>query len=410
MKLTKLAFKNIFRNRRRSILSGSAIAVATMSIVLLFSFLEGMTTDMEENQKVYVLGNIRVRHFEYSKYERLNPVRLIVNDLNNKIDLIGEEEWVTAISPRVKIPGSVFLDGKTFGVYGFGVDFDQEADFQNLEETLIEGRLPEVGSKEGLIGEGLANRMGLDIGDEFRINTITTRNMPKRFKVVISGIVRIPVGAMDNSYVMIPIDKAQSYLVMNDSASEILVRIDESKITDEEAEAILKDKLTAVDSKIEVASWMSDNLIMSMLKYADIIYGFFGIFFFVLGSTVIINTTMMVIFERMREIGTLGAMGMKGKDLTRLFFLEALFISIMGAVAGAILGIILSILGSIFGIPMGTVMEGIDMEISNVLYMKLNLLKTLFVLIFSILTASVATFYPSKRASKIMPVDALRYV
>jgi len=147
-----------------------------------------------------------------------------------------------------------------------------------------------------------------------------------------------------------------------------------------------------------------------MIEMANTAYTIMAFIFFLLGSTVIINTTMMVIFERMREIGTLGALGMHGKELVGLFFLEGMFISIIGTFIGVLAGIGFTMILGKTGIDMTEAMQGLDFEISGMVYPKLSMGKTVFVFFYSVIIASLATLIPSRKASKIEPVEALRYV
>ena len=103
-------------------------------------------------------------------------------------------------------------------------------------------------------------------------------------------------------------------------------------------------------------------------------------------------------------------MGMTGGEIQKLFFLEAFYIGLIGALAGVILGIGLTIPFSITGIDLSGAMEGIDFDISNIIYPKLSLRSTLFVYIYSVAISSLATILPTRKAAHIEPVEALRSI
>ncbi len=153
------------------------------------------------------------------------------------------------------------------------------------------------------------------------------------------------------------------------------------------------------------------NGMAAMIDLAVKIYDIIGIIFFLLASTVIVNTTIMVIFERMKEIGTLGAMGMTGRQLVKLFFLESLFISIVGALVGIAIGIGVTAYFGVVGIDaFAKAMEGMDsMGIGAILYPVLNFKSTVMVFVYSLVVTGLATWWPSRRAAKITPVEALRH-
>ncbi len=159
-----------------------------------------------------------------------------------------------------------------------------------------------------------------------------------------------------------------------------------------------------------VQTWEEAGGLASLMAYAEIIYVFIAAFFFLLGSTVIVNTTMMTVFERSSEIGTLGALGMEEKDMTRLFFTEALFLAIAGSFAGAVLGSVITLVLSSTGIDYGTAMEGMDLGISTIIYPVFSITTTFLVFLYSVIMAALAALLPCKRVAKIEPVEALRTV
>jgi putative ABC transport system permease protein len=164
------------------------------------------------------------------------------------------------------------------------------------------------------------------------------------------------------------------------------------------------------DQNPDIRSWKDLSTTYGMIKMAETAYNFIAMFFFLLGSTVIINTTMMVIFERMREIGTLGALGMHGKELVRLFFLEGAFISMIGSAIGVAAGIGITLWVGKVGLDFTDAMSGMDFEVSAIMYPKLSAAKTIFVYFYAVIIASAATLIPSRKAAKIEPVDALKYI
>lgn len=408
-KLIKTAIRNISRNKRRSILSGTAIAVAAMSIVALFSLIEGMTDDMAFNLKTYYTGEVRVKNADYDKYERYNPMHLTV-DWNSIDSALQNEEIVDTYVPRITFPSNLYIGGSNFGAVGVGADFEKEASFQDLAGSLKAGRLPENGKNEMMMGGILARDLKLKIGDKVTVMSTTAARGTNAITLEIVGLFSFPVGALNSKYFWVPLDRTQYFLRMDGGVQEVLIKLNEG-ITSREAAPVLKASIeNNAGIEMDIRPWEDLSTTYGMLKMAQMIYNFIAMFFFLLGSTVIINTTMMVIFERMREIGTLGALGMHGKELIRLFFLEGTFISMIGSAVGVAIGIGLTLWLSKTGIDYTDAMSGMDFEMSAIVFPKLSVGKTVFVYFYSVLIASAATFIPSRHAAKIEPVEALRYV
>ena len=408
MKLSRIAYRNIKRNKHRSILSGSAIAVATMMIVLMFSMINGMLTDIEWNVTSYVTGDVRVRNIEYDKHEMFNPLHLNISGVEKLISKIEAIPETTIVAPRITFPGLVYKGEDSYKMQGVGVDFIKELEFQNLAEHVVKGRIPEAGKNEALMGYGLADKMGLSVGDKFTIITNTVYRGSNGMTFTIAGLVNFVISGMNTTTFLAPIDRVQRLVKADDAVTELLVKIPDGDNTKTAAAAVqvVLDK----DGKTELSAkpFQEISFTYSWIEMAQGIYDIFALVFFILASTVIINTTMMVIFERMKEIGTIGAMGMTGGEIQKLFFLEAFYIGLMGAFVGVILGIGMTIPLSIYGIDLSASMEGIDFDISNIIYPKLGFRSTVFVYIYSVVISSLATIIPTRKAAHIEPVEALR--
>lgn len=408
-KLPALAFRNIFRNLRRSSLSAIAIAVSAMAIMALLALLECMEADMQTNLTSYYTGEVRIRHESFEKYERYNPLHLSL-EVDAVLPLASSIEGVEAATSRINFPANLYLNGKNNGALGVGVNFATEAAFIDFPSLITEGRIPQEGKNELLIGAILAHELRLNINDKVTVLTSTALRGSNAMTFEIVGIASFPVGGLSSKTLYIPLDRAQYLLRMQGQTQEILLQVAEG-FKEQEVAQELKDLLaTSLGLETETKAWKDLNMMYSLLSIAKLIYYVMAGVFFILGSTVIINTTMMVIYERMREIGTLGALGMQGKELTRLFLLEGSFISMAGSTVGTLIGlIIIAVLGKV-GLNFTEAMSGMDMEISSILYPQVNWWIALFVWFYAIVIATLSTLIPSRRASKIQIVEALRYV
>ena len=410
MKVSKIAFRNIKRNKRRSILSGSAIAVATMMIVLMFSMINGMLVDIEWNVTSYVTGHVRVRNIEYDKNEMFNPLHLNISGAEQRIREIAALPEVSIVVPRITFPGIVYRGEDSYKMQGVGVDFTKELEFQNLAEHVVEGRIAEAGKNEVLMGFGLAKNMDLTIGDKFTVLTNTVYRGSNGMTFTLVGLVNFVISGMNTTTFYAPIDRVQRLVKANDAVTELLIKIPDGGNTKTAATAVQAVLDKDGNSELMAKPFQELSFTYSWIELAQNIYNIMALVFFILASSVIINTTMMVIFERMKEIGTIGAMGMTGGEIQKLFFLEAFYIGLLGALAGVILGIGLTIPLSITGIDLSASMEGIDFDISNIIYPKLSLRSTLFVYIYSVAVSSLATILPTRKAAHIEPVEALRSI
>ena len=429
MKLWRIALRNVARNKRRSLLSGSAIAVATLSVVLMFSVLGGMLGDLVASALTYDSGHARVRHAEYGRYETLSPVHLAVTGAGAVMERLQGLPQVTGVLPRVRFAGAVYREDRNHGALGLGLDFAREievardrmprrsgaAGAATLEEfarawqlDVYGGSLPRAGERELLISAPLAEELGLAVGDKLTILTRTALLSTQAWTFTVSGVVGYPIGGM-RGLLLAPLDVVQRFLKLTaaDGVTEILLYTG----SEEEVPALtaaLAEALPAGDPGLAVQAWSETNPLFSMMQVATRIYDVIALFFFLLATTVIVNTTMMVVFERMKEIGTIAALGMTGAQISRLFFLEALFIGMAAALAGVALGGAIVIPLSQAGLDYSAAMEGVDLNMSDVLYPRLSVRSTVLVFCYAVVVTAAASYWPARKAARLHPVVALR--
>ena len=224
MNITHVALRNVSRNIRRSILSGAAIGVSAMAIVLLFAFISGMKLDMKTNLTTYYTGDILIRNQTYKEYERYNPIHLTVDEKEVRQALEGIDGVRLAVA-RVRFPSTFYINGGMNPAVGVGADFTREEDFQDLDLILKAGRFPEKNERAMLIGAVLAENLGLALGDSVTVMSTTAARGTNAITLKIVGLAAFPVGALNTGFFWTDLDTARYFLRMyNGDSHEILLR------------------------------------------------------------------------------------------------------------------------------------------------------------------------------------------
>ena len=418
MRLYKIALRNVLRHKARSILSGTAISIAAFTIVFLFSMLAGLKDDLSYNIKSFSSGDVSIRGKEYDDDMRIDSMLDPVYQSSEILEIIDSMDEVIIATERIHLKTLFQVDGIDYFAIGQGVDIEREKQFQGLDDELVIGTLPEVGKKQMLMTRKIGESSNLLTVKE-KVLSIDSENTKEtayffvgkgRQAVTLSltGIIEYKIASMNGNNFIMPIEDVKKYIKKGDVSSEILV-----KIRDGVDSRLFATKLSTKFSDmgrndLAVRSWKDGRSMYSWVEMAETIYFVAAFMFFIIGSVVIVNTTIMVIFERMKEIGTLAAMGFEGGQLILLFFLEALFIGIIGSSVGVLLGLLLSYIFSITGIPMGASMDGLEFDMSSIIYTRITWFSTVGVFFYSIIVAALSTFIPSIKAARIKPVEALR--
>ncbi len=408
MKMLGVAFRNVGRNMRRSVLSASAIAMATAVTVFMFALIEGMKKDTLSNTFFMETGQVRVRTEAYNRDEKLNPLHLAVRDATNAVEVISAQSQVKAVVPRISFPTLLYKAGKTYKARGMGVFFPGEEGYQKLSKNLIDGRMPAMGTREAAIGVDLAREMGLGLRDKFTVWTGTADRGSNAMTFTIVGLLKFTVATYNRYEFFAPLDTVQRLLHMKDAATEIFVILHDGG-NESNAVTAISDALKGAGMRgLAVQPWTEVGIWYAYIRIADSIYLIFSIAFILLGSTVVINTTMMTVYERKREIGTMSALGMRGGRIVFLFFLESLCIGLAGSLAGTLLGIGITIPMSLNGLDYTEMMKSMDIGMSTIFYPVLNVKSTAFAFLCSAAVAALVSIFPSRRASRVEPVKALR--
>ncbi len=402
MKLMPLAVRNVKRSGRRSLLSGFAIALSTLLCIFMVCFIMGAADDYDAMLLNYSTGMVQIRDGRYFEYDYLNPVQFFVEDEESvRQEAMNTKGAVQAVS-RIHIPGKLYFGGKDRSGYGLAVDFDNEV--MDFEGMLREGRYPEAGAKEAVIGARLSEKTGLGTGDKITVLTTTAGRSSNAVTFEITGIVAFPNTVM-TEWFLIPFAWGQKLCGMPGGASEVLLYLKEMKTAD----AASRELQSRLSSPLEAKAYSDLNLMFDYMKLGKFIYFILAGFFVLLGCTVIINTMMMLVYERVREIGILRSIGFSRSEISRLFFLEALFISSIAAAAGIVLGAWLVYKTGEIGINIGemAIMDSVDLDYPMVFKPRLSVRALLIAGFMAMGITSAVAWIPAGRAARMEPVDAL---
>lgn len=402
MNLLPIAIRNVKRSGQRSILSGFAIALSTLLCIFMVCFIMGVVDDYDYMLLNYSTGMVQVRDSRFYEYDYLNPVQYFVpNEAEVRREAMKTTGAVQAVS-RIHIPGKLYFNDNEKNGYGLAVDFNNEV--MDFDGMLKEGRYPTAAEREMVIGAKLSEKYRLTIGDKITVLTATANRGSNAMTFLVTGIIAFPNTVM-TEWFLIPFDRGQKLTGMTEGASEVLLYLEDRKM----AETVAADWESRLPEILEAKAYSDLNLMFNYMQLGKFIYFMMAGFFVLLGCTVIINTMMMLVYERVREIGILSAMGFTPKEVARLFFLEALFISIISAVIGMTIGAWLVYKTGQVGIDIGNMefFDNVDLDYPMVFKPVLSIRAIVIAAFMAIGITSAVAYIPARKAAKMEPVDAL---
>jgi putative ABC transport system permease protein len=416
--LIKIAYRNIWRNMRRTIFCFTAVAIAVFFIVIYSSLIDGMARSINDTVQVYELGHIRVVSAQYEAENEYMPVQY---PIASGPDNPAGKSWRELAAPIMRIPGvrAVFpritslatLQESTIKhatLWGIDIKNEMAANNFNLTDRsngLMEGRYPAPDSDECAIGRVFAQKAGLSIGDRIPLKTISAQFSDKYWSPKITGIFNYDYIKFDENYIIVDIARFQRLLVLGEATQSLVIYLDDER----KSSSIVPLIRNELGPGSVVTNW-DDNLWVAIMKTASVIYNVIFMIFLIVASFLIINTVVMIIHERIKEIGMMGSLGMTRAEIVKVFFFESLFLAAFGAVIGVFVGGMITFIGQNFPLRMGDLYGNTfsDMPMSNAIFFQFSVRRLITAWLMGVGVASLFTLIPSLKSAFVEPVEALR--
>ncbi|MBT3626336.1 MAG: ABC transporter permease [Gammaproteobacteria bacterium] len=403
MLIFKLAFRNLFRNTRRTVLTSLLISSSLIVLILVDGLMHGMTNVMVGGITHTLEGEAQVAR---KGFRNDFEVEYTIDDPASVISQLEENKTLEGFGPRVIIGGMIASSYNTTGSLVYGVDAKQELKVSRISEAIIEGQYLSGEPREILIGKPMAELLEVELGDRLIITaaTVDTNEITQEL-FRLSGIFEFGPEEMDKNLVFINLVKAQSVLGMQDNLHQIALRFMDPEDAKNKELPLFK-QLTNEEN--EALGWLDlQPSIGAMIEMAGFSTAIVGAILFLLTSLGVINSMFMSIYERIYEFGVAKAIGTTPRQIIQLVLFEALLLALISCVFGLVIGYFLGDYFSIHGIPMG------KMEVSGVLldgnmYTQLMLYQFVNFPIYVTLLTLAAAIYPARFASRIVPTEALQ--
>lgn len=397
-----LAWRNLWRNHRRTLIMLSAITVGVWAMIFMTALMRGMVDDMLLNGIRNLPGEVQIHHPEY----RDDP------SINNSIEMPDEKllkalqlPEVKAWTNRIRVPAVISSERDSRGVTLLGVEPNSEVQLGFDLDSIIEGRFLKDSNDSGIIiGAKMAERLETRLGKRIVIMSQDPANniADRGFRII--GIYKAKMESLEEMYVYAGLGTVQKLLNLENKISEIAITGDDYRNVEGWFPVIKK----AAGNKLQTLPWyQADTYLSTMLSTMDGFVLIWIIVVFLALSFGLVNTLIMAVFERIREIGLMQALGMRPSLIVYQILIESFLLLVIGLLLGNALAI-----GTIIplqdGIDISAVAKGMEMMgTSSMLYpaLKLNdvLLANTIVIVLGLLTSIL----PAWHAASFDPIEAL---
>ncbi len=401
IQLFKMAFRDLGRNRRRSFFSSLALGMGLALLLLLAAFINGEMGSALDSSIRLQSGHLQVRAKTYDENKTSLKWEDLVENPAQVAAQIASLAPVKVATPRLYASGIAASGNESTAVRIFGID-PQSAANDPYRQGLVSGEFLTPDDRSGiLIGVPLANKLGLKVGDQLSLSANTSNGGVNQQMFTVRGIYSTATSSFDGVTVFLPLAKAQALTATENHASVIFILLKDKAQTDAVAAALKS-------SNYEVLTWTQLNeIIIQTENLANSYIFIFYLIILAITATVIVNTLIMSVFERTREIGILAAIGMRGRRIMAMFLAESSLLAVGGVIMGLILGGLVIAYFTKFGFYIGNMgLSGI--LIGDRIYTDLTVQDTVTLTIVSFFVTVLAGLYPALMASRMEPVEALR--
>ncbi|MFA6233353.1 MAG: FtsX-like permease family protein [Bacteroidota bacterium] len=403
--LFTIAWRNVWRNRRRSQIVMVSIIVGVVAVMFNDGLSVGMVHQMLSNQ----IGS-HVSHIQIHA-KGFNDNRVIQNYIHKPAAVeqaLDHAKGVQHWSKRVITFGLLSSAVNSSGGLIVGVDKHREPEVTSIRSSLISGSYLSGKPHEVVIGRRLADRLKVDIGDKVvgMASALNGDVGSDLFRVV--GIFETVSSDFDKMYMFTSLENAQNMLELSGNVLEYAIIVDDISQVVSITSALRRE----LGAEYEVLSYI--DLLPLLVAQVEMYNKTMYIIYLIIGLAMvfgIINTMLMSVFERIQEFGVLMAIGMKNSYVFRMVMAEALLLSLLGTGIGLLLGIVLLLSLNATGINFSMFAEGLNsFGVGAIIYPKLTINSIMSVVIIIPLTALLGSIYPALKATRLQPVNAIRYV
>ncbi len=401
IQIIKMAFRDLGRNRRRSFFSALAVGAGLALLILMASVIEGEMGSAIESAIQLQSGHIQLRASTYDENKSSLKWEDLVADPDQLAGQIAALGQVKAATPRLYASGFLSSGTQSASARITGID-PLSAASDPYRQGLISGDYLSSDDRESiLIGKPMAEKLNLKAGDRIGLSINTANGDVQDQTFTVKGIYTTNTYGFDSATVFLPLAKAQAITQTENHASTIFILLKDTAMTD----AVVG----ALDvSNLEIKTWKDLNALF--VDYEAMAQSYISIFYMIIlaiSASVIINTLIMSVYERTREIGILSAIGMRSGRIMMLFLAESSMLAVGGVVMGLVIGVLATLYFNVNGFYIGN-MGLSGMLITDTIYAKLTTDNLVNLTIMTFVVTLLSGLYPAVMASRMQPVAALR--
>lgn len=324
MNLLKIAWRNLWRNKKRTLITIASVFFGVLWAVLLKSLQTGSFDNMVNNMVKFTSGYVQIQNADYKQTKSLNNSFKPDSDL---LSLLEQNENVLIYTPRLESYALAASEEQSFGTAVFGVSPENEEQISNLSQWIVEGAYLTASDNGIIVGELLAKNLDVAPGDTLALIGQGYHGVQAAGLFPVRGLLRFPIPELNRQILYMDIETAQDFFQTPGLITSLVLMVDgPSKV-----EPVIAQLKSYNNPEITIYSWevLQPQLVQFIAGKTASGKIFIGILFMLIGFG-ILGTFIMMVAERKRELGIMIAIGMQRVRLSAILFLESLLIGALG--------------------------------------------------------------------------------
>ncbi len=409
--LIGLAFRNVGRNRRRSVLAFISVAISLAVIVFAQGFVDGFVQSYVKNATKDDAGHIRIAKKTFEQRSRFLPVAYNV-DNPDSIDAILRRDPAVAVdialvTSRISFGVLLSSGGLNKSAMALAGNPEKEKSLLMLQRSILPGGRYLAGPRELIMGSAMAGSLHFRVGDTVKVMTTASDYSLNLRKFVIVGLFSTGLNVFDDMMFQIGLTDAQDLLKMGNSVQQIIIMLKNYHDADAVAARIRSD---LPDTSLSVSPWTRIGDTYATVTLVTAIYGWFYVIIALLGAFIISNIMMMAVLERRKEIGILKSMGFTRGEILMMFLAEGVSLGFIGSLAGVAVGGLAVAFFHAHGLDLTAFMSKINVPLDNVLYPSVGISNLSYSVLLGTVLAALVSVAPARQAAGMKVVDAIKSV
>jgi len=396
-----LAFRNLLRNLRRTVITGGAVVAGVAVMIMGWGLVDGLDENVLRAQEGTVTGQVVLRPDGWPEQGTAFPLDEAQLPSPALVAALDADERIEAWTGRTWFQGRAVAGTEGITVRGFTYDPERDARVFDREGWKLDGAWP-AAPEEVVIGQWLAGILQRGPGEELVIEARTRSGAINALRLKVSGVISTGTPAADR-VVWIPLPQGETLLGLEGAVSMIALRLPRRSLAEEVAAS-----LGGQGWRATTVMWETRD-ILSINAFRRRAIALVVVILMLIAATGIANTVIMAAYERVREIGTLRAMGMTPGQIRALFLVEGAVLGSVAGLSGALIGVVVVAWYARHGIDLSQVANNVgDMAMASTLYMRFSWPPVLGALGFGLGVALLASLWPAHHAASLNPADAVR--